>query len=435
MTEYNIRLNPNCASVVHTGLKFKTGDKGITFKIAVEELDVTGTTARIVFLRANGTSVESNISSTDGVYTYKTLGNEFAVPGKTVADVKFYTDNDRISTASFIFEVGADTMDGLGAGTSGYSDTLEQMMSEIEATREKMEQVVENAEQTQLDMEAALQKFVEEYAGTGALNPRGAWSPDETYNLRDIVHHGNCLWIGLEESIDVEPTEDNSTAWMFALSGGGESSEEIQKIIDGIIPVGDSLKLGGKSASAYNLGEIRISEKALDTLGPDYSIPNVWTYIAMITPTEKFNEEGWLMGGGRFTIIGAYYDGYKNGVQTIIGSLGIKQRFINSGTWGKWKLIGSDLANYMPLSAKPTGTYTGNGSATRRTIDIGGIGTVMYIGNQLNFAIVTSNGYIGRLDGSVVTGTDVYTSATGMVMETTSALFNTSGTIYSYQKL
>ena len=81
MTEYNIRLNPNCASVVHTGLKFKTGDKGITFKIAVEELDVTGTTARIVFLRANGTSVESNIAGTDGVYTYKTLGNEFAVPG------------------------------------------------------------------------------------------------------------------------------------------------------------------------------------------------------------------------------------------------------------------------------------------------------------------------------------------------------------------
>lgn len=275
-------------------------------------------------------------------------------------------------------------------------------------------------------------------AGRVAIVPKGEWSQDINYDKLDLVTHNGNAFIAYKPSVNSEPVDGE--VWMLVMEGVSSDDVEnlktdVESILNGTTPVGDSNKLGGKSASAYNLGEIRISEKALDTLGPDYSIPNVWTYIAMITPTEKFNEEGWLMGGGRFTIIGAYYDGYKNGVQTIIGSLGIKQRFINSGTWGKWKLIGSDLANYMPLSAKPTGTYTGNGSATRRTIDIGGIGTVMYIGNQLNFAIVTSNGYIGRLDGSVVTGTDVYTSATGMVMETTSALFNTSGTIYSYQKL
>ena len=145
MTEYNIRLNPNCATAVHTGLKFKAGDKGITFKITVDELDTAGTTAKIVFLRANGTSVEKDITEADGVFNYKTLGNEFAIPGKTVADVKFYAADDRVSTASFVFDVCGDTMDGLGAGTGGYSDRLEQLVEEAEAAGQQAVSAAETA--------------------------------------------------------------------------------------------------------------------------------------------------------------------------------------------------------------------------------------------------------------------------------------------------
>lgn len=138
MKEINVRLNANRAKAVHTGVKIASGDKGIVFKLAVDELDTAGTTAKIVFKRSNGTSVEAGIAATDGVYSYKTLGNEFAVVGQVVADVKFYKDDERISTCTFVFDVTADTMDGLGAGVAGYSDTLERLKKEMEKTEGEM---------------------------------------------------------------------------------------------------------------------------------------------------------------------------------------------------------------------------------------------------------------------------------------------------------
>lgn len=249
MIEYNIRLNMNQAAAVNTGLKFKSGDRGVIFVILVDGMDTSNTTAKIVFKRSNGTSVEAAIAEGNGVYSYKTLGNEFAVPGKTVADVKFYAEDDRVSTASFVFEVGSDTMDGLGTGTGGYSDTLEQLMKDIEAARADMEQVVQDAEKTQEDMDVALQKFVEDFAVVGTLNPRGAWNENKTYNLRDIVHYLGSMWIGLGESTGETPSED-STAWMLAVSGG-DSGAELEAILNGTTQVGDSKKLGSLTAEEW----------------------------------------------------------------------------------------------------------------------------------------------------------------------------------------
>ena len=130
--EINIRLNANRAKTVNTGYKFASGDKGVVFKITVDELNTVETTARIVFKRSNGTSVEAEMTEEKGVYSYTTLGNEFAVIGLVVADVKFYEADTRISTCTFTFGVTSDTLDGLGAGTGGYSDTLEQMKKSME---------------------------------------------------------------------------------------------------------------------------------------------------------------------------------------------------------------------------------------------------------------------------------------------------------------
>lgn len=250
MTEYNIRLNPNCAAAVHTGLKFKAGDKGITFRIAVDELDTTGTTAKIVFLRANGTSVESDISGTDGVYIYKTLGNEFAVPGKTVADVKFYESGNRESTASFIFEVCGDTMNGLGAGTGGYSDRLEQLVSEAEAAGELTEQAKaeleaaeSNMKSTEAEMAAVIQNFKNQYGEVGALNPRGNWNSDVRYQIRDLAYHNSSSWICLAPNTGVAPTDANIAYWM--------RSTDLESILNGTTPVGNANKLGGYEGTKY----------------------------------------------------------------------------------------------------------------------------------------------------------------------------------------
>lgn len=250
MTEYNIRLNPNCAAAVHTGLKFKAGDKGITFRIAVDELDTTGTTAKIVFLRANGTSVESDISGTDGVYIYKTLGNEFAVPGKTVADVKFYESGNRESTASFIFEVCGDTMNGLGAGTGGYSDRLEQLVSEAEAAGELTEQAKaeleaaeSNMKSTEAEMAAVIQNFKNQYGEVGALNPRGNWNSGATYQIRDLVYYNSISWICLAPNTGVAPTDANTAYWM--------RSTDLESILNGTTAVGNAKLLNGLTAEEF----------------------------------------------------------------------------------------------------------------------------------------------------------------------------------------
>lgn len=289
MTEYNIRLNPNCASVVHTGLKFKSGDKGIVFKIAVDELDTTGTTAKIVFQRANGTSVESDITGTDNVYTYTTLGNEFAVPGKTVADVKFYVSGKRESTASFVFEVCGDTMAGLGAGTAGYSDRLEQLVTEAEEAGELTERARAELETAESDMEAmkaemaaVLQNFKEQYSEFGTLNPRGTWTSGTTYQTRDVVYHNSSSWISMIDNNTAEPTDANKTYWM--------RNTDLQNIISGTTPVGDSEKLGGKGASEY------LNKTSIGAIGQAYRV-----FARMDATLNNEPETILISGGGGFS--------------------------------------------------------------------------------------------------------------------------------------
>lgn len=186
--EINIRLNANREKAVTTGYKFVSGDKGIIFKIAVDGIDTTGTTAKIVFKRCNGTSVEANVTGKDNVYTYKTLGNEFEVVGLVLADVKFYENANRISTCTFTFEVASDTMDGIGAGTAGYSDTLE-----------RLTESAVNTEKTMMHLNEELQRLYKEYyeafGSTGVINPRGTYSGTTAYNTRDVVFFNNTTWI------------------------------------------------------------------------------------------------------------------------------------------------------------------------------------------------------------------------------------------------
>lgn len=186
--EINIRLNANRAKVVNTGYKFASGDKGFVFKIAVDELDTTGTTAKIVFKRSNGTSVESNITATENVYSYTTLGNEFELVGPVIADVKFYDGENRISTSTFIFEVTSDTMDGIGAGTAGYSDTLERLTESAVNTEKMMLYLNE-------ELQRLYKEYYEAFGSTGVINPRGTYSGTTAYDTRDVVFFNNTTWI------------------------------------------------------------------------------------------------------------------------------------------------------------------------------------------------------------------------------------------------
>lgn len=103
-------------------------------------------------------------------------------------------------------------------------------------------------------------------------------------------------------------------------------------------------------------------------------------------------------------------------------------------------LIGSDgstLRKLLHTGNKPTGTYTGNGDATERTINIGGIGEYVAIRKQSSkgVVIVSRGGYFGTDGTSFITGTDVVVNASGnLIVATTNAVFNENGKTYEYTK-
>lgn len=219
---YSINLNFNNTIPVKTDFTFKQGDKGITLNLATTGLDTTGTTAHIVFKRSNGTSVEAELTGQTGPsYSYTILGNEFEIPGVVVADLKLYNgDTQRVSTASFIFLVTGDTMDGVGGGTGGYSDQLEELSQEFSDT---------------------LEEYKDAFGDVGAVNPRGAYDSTEDYNVLDLVSYQGSSYLCRTACKNKVPTD--TTYWQVFASGGGGTDDyedlENKPSINGVELSGD----------------------------------------------------------------------------------------------------------------------------------------------------------------------------------------------------
>lgn len=211
---YSINLNFNNTIPVKTDFTFKQGDKGITLNLATTGLDPTGTTARIVFKRSNGTSVEAELTGQTGPsYSYTILGNEFEIPGVVVADLKLYNgDTQRVSTASFIFLVTGDTMDGVGGGTGGYSDQLEQLSQEFADT---------------------LTQYEEAFADVGAVHPAGNYDPTTEYSPLDLVYYStdNSTYLCVEGCTGETPSP-SSQYWQLVVDGSSVSTPDFEDLGD-----------------------------------------------------------------------------------------------------------------------------------------------------------------------------------------------------------
>ena len=124
---YTATLDFTDNGVFNAGWRIKQGDFGssslnitlsdngaIVFDDSIEP--------EIVFKRADGRSVISTMQSAgenSGYYIYNFVGNELAVPGPCIVDVKIVGSDSRTSTASCRFDVIDDTIgyDPTGAGT------------------------------------------------------------------------------------------------------------------------------------------------------------------------------------------------------------------------------------------------------------------------------------------------------------------------------
>ena len=224
---YSINLNFNNTIPVKTDFTFKQGDKGITLNLATTGLDTTGTEAHIVFKRSNGTSVEAELTGQSGPnYTYTILGNEFEIPGVVVADLKLYDgDTQRLSTASFIFQVTGDTLDGIGGGTGGYSDQLEELSQEFSDT---------------------LEEYKDAFGDVGVVNPRGAYDSTADYNVLDLVSYQGSSYLCRTACKNKVPT--NTTYWQVFASGGGGGTDDYEDLENK--PSINSVTLSGNKTTA-----------------------------------------------------------------------------------------------------------------------------------------------------------------------------------------
>ena len=282
---YQINLNPNIATPVKTGYTFKVGDKGVTFNIHVSEMDSTGTSAKIVFMRSNGASVEASLTGQGPDYTYTILGNEFAVPGKVVADLKFYNSTtQRVSTASFIFNVLSDTLDGIGEGTGGYSDTLERLTQELNDLGDELEDLADDFEKEIQDVSdefddlvagynaqfaETLQEYIDAFGVVGPVNPRGYWNFNVAYNVFDLVYFNGSSWLCRIANNGQLPAEE-STYWQeYAKGVNDDAFYECEAWARGTkngVPVSSSDPTYHNNSKYYSEQSEQFKEDAADIL-------------------------------------------------------------------------------------------------------------------------------------------------------------------------
>ena len=137
---YHVQVSMNQVAEVQPGFTFKQGDFGFDIAIEVLDFDATGTTPQIVFRKSQGAVESTDITVSNNTYTYTIKGNELDVPGVGICDIKLKnTTTQRISTASFEFEVIADTLDGLNEHANSYSDTIGQIWETLQDYSEDSE--------------------------------------------------------------------------------------------------------------------------------------------------------------------------------------------------------------------------------------------------------------------------------------------------------
>lgn len=85
---------------------------------------------------------------------------------------------------------------------------------------------------------------------------------------------------------------------------------------------------------------------------------------------------------------------------------------------------------------KPSGSYTGNGSAEARPIDVGGVGNVIVLFSGYGVVFVTGGvAHIIRNDGSVLQLTNVSYGAGVLNLSTDDPAINLNSVEYNYQVL
>ena len=236
--KYQVKVSMKQAAIVETGIVLKQGDFGMQIEIEVLDFDATGTTPQIVFRKAMGAVESTTITVSGNKYTYTFVGTELDTPGKCFCDLKLKNSTtQRISTASFMFRVVADTLDGLSEEASSYSDTIAQLMADCLHVSETAGVVrndgsINTTIETDVDYLNGSDSFIEKnvlternqsaaYTTNGyKLIASGGTNPDDDYRIKKFaVTAGDLLHLVL--------TKDGDAVYQFSSSTSPQTATRI----------------------------------------------------------------------------------------------------------------------------------------------------------------------------------------------------------------
>ena len=158
------------------------------------------------------------------------------------------------------------------------------------------------------------------------------------------------------------------------------------------------------------------------------NLNDFYTGITVVRYCENVPNDNWwlvISGGEGGTIVQTAY--HLQGIETP------KQRYCAGGSWSEWFDLNKD---YIKHTEKPSGTYTGNGDATARTIATSGIGSAVLITGAGRTALVGQWGAIIQNGASTAAlNYDALNFNNGTLKIATSSYVNDSGETYTWTVL
>lgn len=137
LVQYTVKLDLTDNGCFDTGWRIKQGDSGSSQISAIivnndEPVISALNPPRIVFKRPDGKSIVGNMTLSGSRYFYTFVGNELAIAGPVIMDVKFEDESGRVSTASCKFTCVEDTLGYDPSGSSTYSNPVSTLIEVAE---------------------------------------------------------------------------------------------------------------------------------------------------------------------------------------------------------------------------------------------------------------------------------------------------------------
>ena len=284
-------------------------------------------------------------------------------------------------------------------------------------------------------------------AGYILLMPGGDWNANTAYHILHLVNHSGASWVCKKDCTGQEPSDSNTTYWQrfgtavdlsnyFPKSGGtinGNVSVKSDEAVARQINMMNSVRRVYQNINANGVYQLYDSTN------------NKGIIYSYLDGTNTFNGTASgnlpLSGGGTVTS--------NADTPIIVKTVNANHNEVYMGytATDKWSAF-MGFKNGEPYvynkgaifyaGNKPTGTYTGNGDATKRTINIGSsMPRSIIVTSSNGMVLMTYYGAIYKeTSGTTVSGLSWGECAlldTGNIqLITTNPMLNASGVVYTY---